>query len=110
MRERRRRFSRSLVTPLINRAISASDLEPHAGAAPADAEAVGSTSMRMMLWFLSSTTQIAPSAATVIPTGAPCGRTPGAAYHCETSSVNGADGTSPSFSVRKAAVGAQLTL
>ena len=45
-------------------------------AAGSTARSTGSASMRMMVWFLSSTSQIAPSDATVMPTGAPCGRTP----------------------------------
>src|SRR5437879_13778433 len=43
--------------------------------------------------ILVSTSQIAPSEATVIPTGAPCGRTPLTLCHAETSSVNGAAAT-----------------
>jgi hypothetical protein len=55
--------------------------------------------MRMTVAFLSSTTQIAPSEATVMPTGAPCGLTPFTLCHSEISSVKAAAGTWCSRSV-----------
>ena len=71
---------------------------------------VGSRSIRRIVWFLSSTSQIAPSDATVMPTGAPCGRTPFTLCHSDMSSSYAAAATSP-LSVWNVRVGSgpQLT-
>ena len=80
---KRRPLAAFLATKPISSVICASDLASQGGASTVPG---GATSIRKIDWFLSSTTQMAPSAAAVIPTGAPCGRTPFTLYQPDISS------------------------